>query len=98
VLDNLEHLLPDAARLIARLLQDAPECRLLSTSRAPIGIDGETLVALAPLPCDDTLASPAVQLFVHRARQVAHDFRIDGREPADHRRAVPTAGRRAAGD
>jgi predicted ATPase/DNA-binding SARP family transcriptional activator len=76
VLDNLEHLLPDAARLIARLLQDAPECRLLSTSRAPIGIDGETLVALAPLPCDDTLASPAVQLFVHRARQVAHDFRI----------------------
>jgi len=76
VLDNLEHLLPDAAPLIAHLLQDAPECRLLITSRAPMGIDGETLVALAPLPCDDTLASPAVQLFVHRARQVAHDFRI----------------------
>jgi predicted ATPase/DNA-binding SARP family transcriptional activator len=76
VLDNLEHLLPDAAPLIARLLQDAPDCRLLVTSRAPVGIDGETLVALAPLPCDDTLASPAVQLFVHRARQVAHDFRI----------------------
>jgi predicted ATPase/DNA-binding SARP family transcriptional activator len=76
VLDNLEHLLPDAARLIARLLQDAPDCRLLVTSRAPVGVDGETLVALAPLPCDDTLASPAVQLFVHRARQVAHDFRI----------------------
>jgi predicted ATPase/DNA-binding SARP family transcriptional activator len=76
VLDNLEHLLPNAAPLIARLLQDAPDCRLLITSRAPVGIDSEMRVPLEPLVCDDTLASPAVQLFVHRARQVAHDFRI----------------------
>lgn len=76
VLDNLEHLLPDAARLIARLLQDAPDCRLLVTSRAPVGVDGETRVPLEPLPCDGALTSPAVQMFVYRAQQVAHDFRV----------------------
>ncbi|MEJ5384138.1 MAG: BTAD domain-containing putative transcriptional regulator [Fimbriimonadales bacterium] len=76
VLDNLEHLLPDAAPLLARLLQEAPACRLLITSRIPIDIDGELRFTLAPLPCEDAAHSPAVRLFVHRARQVAHDFRM----------------------
>lgn len=75
VLDNLEHLLPEAASLIADMLREAPHCRLLGTGRIPMNIDGETLYALAPLACEGELDSPAVQLFVHRARQVAHDFR-----------------------
>lgn len=75
VLDNLEHLLPEAAPLIADMLREAPHCHLLGTGRIPMNIDGETLYALAPLACEGELDSPAVQLFVHRARQVAHDFR-----------------------
>lgn len=75
VLDNLEHLLPEAAPLIAGVLRDAPRCRLLGTGRIPMNIDGETLYALTPLACEGGRDSPAVQLFVHRARQVAHDFR-----------------------
>lgn len=76
VLDNLEHLLPEAAPLIADMLRDAPRCRLLGTGRIPINIDGEILYTLAPLACEGELDSPAVQLFVHRACQVAHDFRV----------------------
>lgn len=76
VLDNLEHLLPDAAPLLARLLQESPHTRLLVTSRIPIDIDGELRFTLTPLPYEDGAHSPAVRLFVHRARQVAHDFRM----------------------
>src|SRR5829696_5212626 len=42
VLDNCEHLLESAAQAAEALLQAAPHVTVLATSRAPLGLSGET--------------------------------------------------------
>ncbi|MEU3287095.1 BTAD domain-containing putative transcriptional regulator [Streptomyces longwoodensis] len=69
VLDNCEHLVEDAARLCALLLASCPGVRVLATSRESLGITGEVLVPVPPLPPE-----PAVALFTDRARAVRPDF------------------------
>ncbi|MFF4660062.1 ATP-binding protein [Streptomyces sp. NPDC001381] len=69
VLDNCEHLVEDTARLSALLLAGCPGVRVLATSRESLGITGEVLVPVPPLPPD-----PAVRLFVDRARAVRPGF------------------------
>src|SRR4051794_31797588 len=68
VLDNLEQLLPDAARPVAELLAAAPALRLLVTSREPLRIAGESEFDLPPMD-----ESEAVTLFVERAQAVRPD-------------------------
>ena len=63
VLDNLEQLLPGAARPLAALVAEAPSVRLIVTSREPLRIQGEAELDLPPLREDD-----AVALFLARAR------------------------------
>lgn len=65
VLDNLEHLLPDAARSLADVVAVAPTLRIVATSREPLRIQGETEFDLPPLADDE-----AVTLFVERAHAV----------------------------
>ncbi len=62
ILDNCEHVLDAAAALVGRLLDAAPDLRVLCTTQVPLDIDGEVLVDLAPLPLAD-----AVELFSRRA-------------------------------
>ena len=50
VLDNLEHLLPGAASLLARLLDACPGLALLVTSRVATRVAGEHRFVLDPLP------------------------------------------------
>ncbi|MFD3660095.1 ATP-binding protein [Streptomyces sp. NPDC058659] len=50
VLDSCEHLADPSARLVAELLAAAPGLTVLATSRRPLGVDGERVVALDPLP------------------------------------------------
>ncbi|TDD18881.1 ATP-binding protein, partial [Nonomuraea diastatica] len=50
ILDNCEHLIAEAATLVRRLLSACPRLTVLATSREPLGITGEHLVPLAPLP------------------------------------------------
>ena len=50
ILDNMEHLLPQAAASIAQLLAEAPSLHCLLTSRLTAGIEGEQEFALSPLP------------------------------------------------
>ena len=69
LLDNLEHLLPDAARTIADLVAAAPELRLIVTCREPLRIAGETEFDLPPL-----LEEEAVALFLSRGRDVRPDL------------------------
>lgn len=76
VLDNMEQLLPEASAIIVRLLESVPCCQMLITSRVPLAIDAEVRFHLEPLTCSDTPECPAFQLFVHRAQQVAQDFRL----------------------
>ena len=79
VLDNCEHVLPGVAGLVARLLSACPGTRVLATSRERLGITGERLVAIKPLP----LASDAVTLFRDRAALVDPDFDADASIVAD---------------
>jgi predicted ATPase len=64
VLDNCEHVLDAAAELTAHLLDSAPRLRVLVTSQVPLGLDGETVYPLEPLPLADSIA-----LFAHRAAE-----------------------------
>ncbi|WP_317452183.1 MULTISPECIES: ATP-binding protein [unclassified Streptomyces] len=50
VLDSCEHLAEPCARLVAELLAAAPGLTVLATSRRPLGIEGERIIALDPLP------------------------------------------------
>ncbi|SDM36156.1 BTAD domain-containing putative transcriptional regulator [Allokutzneria albata] len=76
VVDNCEHVVDSAAHVAESLLATAPELRVLATSREPLGIAGEQLVAVPPLelpdPEDDVDPGRAgrlgaVELFVRRA-------------------------------
>ena len=94
VLDNLEQVL-DAAEPLADLLRDAPGVTLLVTSREPLRLAAEHVVPVDTLPLPatgrkldvDALAqSPAVELFVSRARAASPTF-----EPtADNAAALAT--------
>ncbi|MFY7069827.1 AfsR/SARP family transcriptional regulator [Nocardiopsis changdeensis] len=83
VLDNCEHLVDDAARLAALLLERCPRLRVLATSREPLGTPGEHLLPVPslPLPAEDSRASeaaaaPSVVLFAERARAVRPGFAV----------------------
>jgi len=85
ILDNCEHLLAAVAPLVERLLRAAPGLRILTTSREPLGLPGETTWLVPPLslpeassdPDTDTaLAAEAVQLFVARVRDADLGFRL----------------------
>jgi predicted ATPase len=68
VCDNLEQLLPGAARPLAELVAAAPALRLLATSREALRVRGEEELDLPPLVRDE-----AVTLFCERARAVRPD-------------------------
>src|SRR3954464_5696848 len=76
VLDNLEQLLPDAARPLSALLAAAPALRIVATSREPLRIAGESEFDLPPMDESD-----AVTLFIERAQAVRRDV---GDSPAVH--------------
>ncbi|MFC9329162.1 BTAD domain-containing putative transcriptional regulator [Kitasatospora sp. NPDC057015] len=50
VLDNCEHLIQAAADLADRLLAECPGLTVLATSREPLGVPGETVLPVEPLP------------------------------------------------
>ncbi|CAL9424623.1 hypothetical protein SUDANB120_01918 [Streptomyces sp. enrichment culture] len=50
VLDNCEHVVGAAAELAERLLTHCPGVRILATSREPLGVPGEFLRPVEPLP------------------------------------------------
>jgi len=62
VLDNCEHVAEAAAALAAQVLDTAPRVRILVTSQRSLGLDGELVRSLAPLP-----EPAAVALFTQRA-------------------------------
>lgn len=86
LLDNFEQLVDAAAEAVVALLSDSPRLHVLVTSRRPLGVAGEIEFELKPLalpdPADDTdgvAASPAVALFIERARAVRADFHLSAR-------------------
>lgn len=83
VLDNLEQLADEANADIAQLLAASPGLHVLTTSRRLLGLEGETAFALEGLAlpppqadADEAASSPAVALFVDRARAARADFKL----------------------
>jgi len=86
VLDNCEHLIGPAAALANRLLGECPRLRILATSREPLGITGETLWPVDPLPLppagasrDEAMVYPSMRLLADRAGAVRPGFAVDDR-------------------
>ncbi len=83
VFDNFEQVLA-AAPALGQLLHHAPFIKILVTSREALRIQGEHEIQLDPLPVpDDGMLtkkdleeSPAVQLFIQRARAAKSDFQL----------------------
>ncbi len=81
VLDNCEHVIDAAARLVDDLLSRCPDLRVLTTSREPLALTGEALLPVGPLALpdgeQDGRNAPAVRLFAERARAVRPAFALD---------------------
>jgi predicted ATPase/DNA-binding SARP family transcriptional activator len=73
LLDNCEHVLEGSAQLIAALLRECPNVRILATSRTALAVAGEVDYALDPLPPPE-----AVRLFLDRAAAARRDLAADG--------------------
>jgi predicted ATPase/DNA-binding CsgD family transcriptional regulator len=112
VLDNCEHLLDACAVLADSLLRACPDLKILSTSREPLGVGGETVLEVSPLPLpeDDRVSSPealvqydAIRLFVERARAAWPQFEVTPSNAAEvsalcrHLDGLPLALELAAG-
>ena len=84
VLDNCEHLIGEAARLVSHLLLTCPELHILATSRGILRVKGEEMIRCPSLslPAERQISGPqqvdlgelarseAVLLFIERARSI----------------------------
>lgn len=80
VFDNAEHL-PEAADLVARLLQEAPKVRVIATSRTKLAVTGETVFNLPGLQIDwdspeEALMASGVRLFIDGAKRADAAFSL----------------------
>lgn len=71
VLDTCEHLRDVAGPLVTALLRAAPRARVVATSRRPLGLPGERVLAVPPLPLDR-----AVDLLRERGQAIDPDFAL----------------------
>lgn len=85
VVDNCEHVLDPATRLIDAVLASAPGVRVVATSREPLSAVGEHLLAVTPLelpPANDhepltrVAQTEAVSLFTERAAAATGGFEL----------------------
>ncbi|MFF0516840.1 BTAD domain-containing putative transcriptional regulator [Streptomyces sp. NPDC004250] len=72
VLDNCEHVVEAAARLTEELLARCPHLTVLATSREPLGVPGESLRPVEPLP-----EPAALRLLADRGAAARPGFRPD---------------------
>ncbi|WP_456043436.1 AfsR/SARP family transcriptional regulator [Streptomyces tendae] len=75
VLDNCEHVVDAAARLAEELLARCPHLTVLATSREPLGVPGESLRPVEPLP-----EPAALRLLADRGAAARPGFRVDADE------------------
>lgn len=83
VLDNVEQIVEVAASAVTEWVDEAPDLRVLCTSRVALQIRGEMRVPMAPLPLpasrhpDDVRESEAVELLLERAVAHAVELSVD---------------------
>jgi predicted ATPase len=85
VLDNCEHLIDAAARLVDEVIRAAPGVRVIATSREPLSVDGEHVLPVTPLelpsphagePLAQLRQNEAVMLFAERAAAASGSFEV----------------------
>ncbi|MDN3024196.1 hypothetical protein [Streptomyces sp. S.PB5] len=74
VLDTCEHVLDECAHVVQELLLHIPELRVLATSRQALGVPGEQLLTVTPLPLGER--DDAVKLFAARASAAMPEFTL----------------------
>jgi predicted ATPase/class 3 adenylate cyclase len=93
VLDNCEQVHEEVADVVDRLLVRCPRLSVLATSREPLGVPGERVIALdrlavpspgAELDVDALAQVDAVVLLCARVRDAGVELRLDG----DHGRCI----------
>jgi predicted ATPase len=91
VVDNCEHLIGAVADLLDQVITAAPGVRVIATSREPLSVPGEHVLALTPLElprpdATETLAqlgqNEAVALFTDRAAAASGTFELTGSNQA----------------
>ena len=102
LIDNCEHLLEPAARLVSDVLRAAPDVRVIVTSREPLQLPGEYVVPVPPLelpledggqPLAQLQQNEAVMLFTERAAAASGAFELT----TSNRAAVVSVCRRLDG-
>ncbi|HYZ98258.1 MAG TPA: hypothetical protein VE575_05865 [Acidimicrobiales bacterium] len=86
ILDNCEHVIDACAALVDELLGRCPAVTVLATSREALGVPGEQVHPVVPLPVpEEELAevSDAVHLFGERATAADPDFALSHRNASD---------------
>ncbi|MGM5068843.1 protein kinase domain-containing protein [Rhodococcus qingshengii] len=85
VLDNCEQVIDAVAGLAEVLLRACPQLRILTTSREPLGIGGESVLRVSPLAVPDPGREPSLRglprydaftLFAERAAAAVRGFEI----------------------
>src|SRR5829696_2416741 len=85
VLDNCEHLLEACAEAATALLESCRNLKVLATSRAPLGLPGESDWRVPPLalpeepghqPVESLSQYDAVKLFIERAMKARSNFAV----------------------
>jgi predicted ATPase len=84
ILDNCEHVASSASALVWEWITGNPELTVLSTSRQVLGLTGEKVLALGPLPTNTPgQESPSARLFLQRAGETD-----PGRQPSEEERRL----------
>ncbi|MFC4005847.1 ATP-binding protein [Nonomuraea purpurea] len=86
VLDSCEHLTAACAAMVETLIEAVPGLRVLATSRRPLGVSGELVIEVGPLPVPaEDATTPgggdAVALLAERAAEIVPEFEL-----AEHNR------------
>ncbi len=91
VIDNCEHLLGAASKLVSEVITAAPGVRVVATSREPLSVPGEHLLPVPPLklpaahaaePLNQLRQNEAVMLFTERAGAASGTFELSASNQA----------------
>ena len=85
IIDNCEHVIAEAARIVEGLMRSCPRLSILASSQERLAIAGESVIRVPSLPAPEASAAltaasageyPAVRLFVERATALGHEFAL----------------------
>jgi predicted ATPase/class 3 adenylate cyclase len=84
VVDNCEHVIDDACRVVEAILRGCPNVKVLATAREPLAIHGERRVDLRSLTVPDEadtpteiMSTPSAELLIQRAAEAGRRLTVD---------------------